>query len=273
MRALILAVLLFAAVPVVAQAEPPNYFAELEAALPLWATDSSPNVPNAVALVVEQMPYLDSLRTHVLEVSAKHQYHVDVICQHHDSKWLTDTERQGVVDCQRQVVDLLESLNAPIVVGEGFPSDRVKQLDILFTVTQLAQQMGIKGDPVTLEAALVTYLDLHGVDNFVFMNPDARVYGFDPPRLMHLNVVLSDMRRECRRSACKRYGELTDFYMQLIRARSELALVRLINRLDMKQEERGAIVIGNGHCEDFKKLAEQYNVTLSFHSAYKPRSK
>lgn len=273
MRALLLAILLVTAAPWAAPAQsiPINYFADLESSLPRWSADSS--LVNAVTMVVEQMPYLDSLRAHVLDVSSRHQYRVDIICQHHNSKRIkVGVERDGVIDCQRQVYDLLDSLDGPVVVGEGWPSDRIKHLDILDMVTRNVQRDSLHKDTATLECALLDYLDVQGVDNFVWTHPDARVYGFESPRLMHLNVLLLHQRDDCRKVGCQRYGELTDFYMQLIRARSELALIRVINRLDMKHEERGVIVIGSGHCRDFEKLAEQYHVTLSFFSADRPRA-
>lgn len=275
MRALLLAILLVTAVPGAAQAQnaPVDYLTELKESFPKWAADSSQTLTYAISLVVEQMPYLDSLRTHVLNVSSRHQYHVDVICQRHDTKRIKSrAEREGIIDCQDQVMDHLESLNGPIVVSEGPSSARIKHINILETVVRNVQQDSVRKDAETLERALSDYLDVQGVDRFVWMHPEARVYGFDPPRLLHLNAVLLHLRADCRAVGCKRYGEFNDFYYRAIRARSEVALIRLINRLDMKQEDRGIIVIGAAHCEDFKKLAEQYHVTLSFFSADRPRA-
>lgn len=195
---------------------------------------------------------------------------VTVILQIHRSFHESPKELEDVIDCQKKIFEILEAEQHDVLGTEGHDLDP-------YTITSYAEACANEGmrdengNKFPLDALIETLKsrkDDEAALAYTIAHPTGAIIGVEDRPLNDLNMSFINqsgvIAHHLGREWTFRVGDL------IRRARSEIALAKVIEKLHRLKKRRGVIVIGYAHEPEYKELAEKYGITVEVKDAVPP---
>lgn len=215
--------------------------------------------------ILDGMPgYKELVSTELSNVKG---LHINFIMKVHTAPDLTARQQSIVIQSETEVENLLNKLPVDIVGVEGFYTD-VSSKTLAQTLRDLDQEFAPKHKPKSTEAQIwfqvADNLITNGALRYQRRHVGVTMVGVEIKNIYLFQTLCTlflgraDVDPESKKVAYNRF-------MLAEWARNKMVIARFVNEMRRRGKTQGAIVMGLGHEEDFRRIVELIGLNATFH--------